>query len=106
MPGRLRRSRDLVAQDLVWHEPGRHQLGGDYRGREAVYGFFSRLMEVTKGSFRLDLQAAFADDEHRVALDVSTTSRGGRSVAVNDVRISRLRDSKVVEFRDAATDHT
>jgi uncharacterized protein len=39
----------LFADDLLWHERGRNQLAGEYRGREAVYGFFARLMEITGG---------------------------------------------------------
>ena len=95
---------DIFAEDLLWHEPGRNQLAGDYRGRDAVYGFFAKLTEVTEGSFHLDLQAVFADDEQGVALVVSTASRGGRSVKVNDAHIFHLRDGKVVEFWNASTD--
>jgi ketosteroid isomerase-like protein len=95
---------DIFAEDLLWHEPGRNQLAGDYRGRDAVYGFFAKLMEVTEGSFHLDLQAVFADDEQGVALVVSTASRGGRSVKVNDAHIFHLGDGKVVEFWNASTD--
>ena len=28
---------DLFAEDLAWHEGGRNQLSGDYRGRETVF---------------------------------------------------------------------
>ena len=94
---------DLFAEDLLWHEPGRNQLPATTRtgGRLRVLG---RLMEVTEGSFHLDLQAVFADDERGVALVVSTASRGGRSVNANDTYIFYLRDGKVVEFWSASTD--
>lgn len=95
---------DLFAEDVLWHVSGRSQLAGDYRGRDAVYGFFGKLMEVTEGSFHLDLHAGFADDEHGVALVVGTASRGGRSIEVNVVHVTHLRDGKVVEFWDASTD--
>jgi uncharacterized protein len=95
---------DLFTEDLLWHEPGRNQLAGDYRGRDAVYEFFGKLMEITEGSFRLDIQTVFADDEHGVALVVSTASRGGRTVQATDAHIFRLRDGKVVEFWNASTD--
>jgi ketosteroid isomerase-like protein len=95
---------DLFAEDLLWHDSGRNQLSGNYRGREAVFGLFGKLMEVTEGSFHLDLHAVFADDEHGVALVVGTASRGGRSIEVNDAHVTHLRDGKVVEFWDASTD--
>jgi ketosteroid isomerase-like protein len=95
---------NLFAEDLLWHDAGRNQTSGEYRGREAVYGFFGKLMEITEGSFRADLHAVFADDEHGVALVVLTASRGGRSVEVNEAHVFHLRDGKVVEFWNASTD--
>lgn len=95
---------NLFAEDLLWHVGGRNQLSGEYRGREAVYGFFGKLMEATEGSFHLDLHAVFADDEHGVALTITTASRGGRSIKVNDADVMHLRDGKVVEFWTASID--
>ena len=95
---------DLFAEDLLWHDAGRNQTSGEYRGRDAVYGFFGKLMEVTEGSFHIDLHAVFADDEHGVALVVITASRGGRSVEVNEAHVFHLRDGKVMEFWNASTD--
>jgi uncharacterized protein len=95
---------DLFAEDVLWHEPGRNQIAGDYRGRDAVYGFFGSLMEATEGSFHLEVQTVFADDERGVALVVSTASRGGRSVEVYDAHVFRLHDGKVAEFWNASTD--
>jgi uncharacterized protein len=89
---------DLFAEDLLWHEPGQNQLSGDYRGREAVYGFFGKLMEVTEGSLSVDLDAVFADDEHGVALVALSASRGGQSVQVSAAQLFHMRDGKVEEF--------
>jgi hypothetical protein len=40
---------DLFAEDLLWHVNGRSQFAGEYRGPEAVFGVFGKLMEVTEG---------------------------------------------------------
>jgi uncharacterized protein len=95
---------DLFAEDLLWHIGGRSQLAKDYRGRDQVYGFFGKLIELTDGSFHLDLHAVFADDEHGVALVVVTASRGGKSVTINEAHIYHLREGKVTEFWDGSTD--
>jgi ketosteroid isomerase-like protein len=88
----------LFAEDLLWHQGGRNQLSGEYRGREAVFGFFGKVMEVTEGSFRADLHAVLADDEHSVGLVVLTASRGGRSIKINALDVMHLRDGKVLEW--------
>ncbi len=89
---------------MLWHEPGRNQLAGDYRGREAVYEFFGKLMEVTEGSLRINLETVFADDEHGVALVVLTASRSGQSVQVNAAQVFHMRDGKVAEFWSVSAD--
>jgi ketosteroid isomerase-like protein len=86
--------------------PDGNQLAGEHRGREAVYGFFGKLMEVTEGSFHLDLHTVLADDEHGVAPAVATASRGGRSMEVNEAQVFHLHDGKVVEFWNAPTDQS
>jgi uncharacterized protein len=95
---------DLFAEDLLWHEPGQSQIAGDYRGREAVYGLFGKLMEVTEGSLRVELDSVFADDEHAVALVVLTASRGGLSAQVNAAQVFHMRDGEVVEFWSVPAD--
>jgi ketosteroid isomerase-like protein len=95
---------ELFAEDLLWHEVGRNQLAGEYCGRDAVYGFFGQLMQVTEGTFHLDVHSILADDEHGVALVVTTASKGDRSMSVNDAHVFHLRDGKVVEFWSASTD--
>jgi uncharacterized protein len=88
---------DGFAADLVWHEGGRNQLTGDHRGREAVFRLFGKLMELTEGSFHLEVHGVLADDEHAVALVGYSASRGARSVKASAVDVMRLRDGKVVE---------
>ena len=95
---------DFFAEDLQWHEGGRNQISGEYGGRDAVFGLFGRLLEITEGSLRIDLHAVFADDEHGVALVTLSSSRDGRSMNVNGVHVMHLRDGKVAEFWNANTD--
>ena len=102
--GDFARLSEVFAEDLLWHEGGRNQVAGDYRGRDAVYAFFGKLMEITEGTFHLDVRAVFADDEHGLALVVTTASRGSLSVKIDDVHILRMRDGKVAEFWTATTD--
>jgi ketosteroid isomerase-like protein len=95
---------DLFAENMVWHESGRNQLTQVYRGRDAVYGLFGRLMELTEGTFHIDLHAVFADDNHGVALVMMTLSRDGKTATTNDAHVFHMRDGKVTEFWDASTD--
>ena len=89
---------DLFAEDIRWHVPGRNQLSGTYDGRAAVYEMFGRLMEVTEGSFRIELRAVLADDEYGATLVDVTARRGVSSFAVTNAHMFRFTGDKVTEF--------
>lgn len=76
--GDLDTVRETLADDVVWHVPGRSQLAGDYRGKDEVFSFFAKLMDVSGGTFRIEVHDILANDEHVVALTRSTAEREGR----------------------------
>jgi len=61
------------------HVKGLSSLDGDYRGPDAVIGFFGRLMEATGGTFGLDIHTIVADDEHAAVLATEHAERNGQS---------------------------
>src|ERR671930_2216500 len=71
---------DLFADDVVWHAPGRNPLAGTYRGKEEVFASFQKVVEMTGGTFKLDIHAILADDEHAVVLTRATGEREGKSL--------------------------
>lgn len=74
---------DLFADDVLFRATGRNQVQGDYRGRDALYGLFGKFMEITEGTFHIDVHAVLADDERGVALAVVTGSVADRSATTN-----------------------
>lgn len=94
----------LLAEDIVWHVAGLGKLNGDYRGPEAVFGFFTRLAEETGGSFTLEVHDILANDEHTVALVTQHGSRGGRSSADRAAHVMHVRGGQIHEFWGATSD--
>jgi ketosteroid isomerase-like protein len=37
-----------IADDILWHVPGRGPISGDFRGHEQVLGFFSALHGIVQ----------------------------------------------------------
>ncbi|MCW2575954.1 MAG: uncharacterized protein JWR28_833 [Modestobacter sp.] len=95
---------DVFAEDIRWHEPGRNQLSGTYEGRTAVYEMFGRLMEITEGSFRIEVRAVLADDDHGTAVVNITARRGENSFSVTNVHVSRFAGDRVAEFWETSGD--
>ncbi len=89
---------EFFAENIVWHSPGHNQLTGDYKGADQVLGLFGRLMELTGGTFHLDVHDVLANDEHGVILATAIAERGGQSLRNNGVNIFNLdKDGKVTE---------
>jgi ketosteroid isomerase-like protein len=87
----------LFADDIKWHVPGRNPLAGDYSGKEEVGAFLGRAMELTNGTFRVDVHDVLANDDHGVALVHSTAERDGKSLDSNDVHVWHIRDGRATE---------
>lgn len=88
----------LFAEDITWHNPGNNPLSGDYVGKEAVFGFFGKLMELTGGTTRLEVHDVVANDEHGVGLVQNHSERGGRTLDTRAVHVWHMRDGKATEF--------
>src|SRR5216117_2366440 len=83
---------ELFADDIVWHAPGRNQLAGTYRGKEEVFGTLQKVAELTGGTFKLEIHAILADDDHAVALTRATGEREGKSLDDNTIQVFHVKD--------------
>jgi len=89
--------REVFHPDLVWHSPGRNQLAGDHRGVEAVLGFFGRTMELTGGTFRVEVHDVVANDEHVVGLNSVAAQRDGKTLNGRNALVFHVRDGRATE---------
>jgi ketosteroid isomerase-like protein len=95
---------ELFAADCVWHVPGNSPISGEHRGREAVFAAFAKTVELSGGSFKIELHDVLANDEHTVALTRATGSRQGRQLSSLDTDVYHISNGKVTEFWSFAED--
>jgi uncharacterized protein len=88
----------MFSSDILWHNGGSNQVSGDYRGHEAVMGFFGKLMEITGGTFQLEVHDVLANDTHGTVLVTARAERDGQPFAVREVNVWHLADGKATEF--------
>lgn len=68
---------ELLAPQVVWHEP--YDYLGTLNGRDAVMDAIRQSVEETHGTFHLEVTDLLASDDHVVALvDFSAERHGGR----------------------------
>jgi uncharacterized protein len=90
---------EFMADDILWHVGGTNVIAGDYRGKEAVFGFFGKLVEETGGTFKAEVHAILADDEHGAALVTNRAERNGKRIEYRAVNVSHTDgEGRVTEF--------
>jgi ketosteroid isomerase-like protein len=90
---------EFMADDIVWHVGGNNVISGDYRGKDAVFGFFGRLMQETGGTFKTEVHDILANDKHGATLVTNTAERKGKSLEWRAVNLSHTdHDGRVTEF--------
>jgi ketosteroid isomerase-like protein len=89
-----------LAADITWHVPGRSPLSGDYRGHDEVIGFFTKAMELSGGTLRVDVDELLADGDRVVALTTVSAQRDGRRWSSPEVHVWRLVGGVAVDFRE------
>jgi ketosteroid isomerase-like protein len=86
---------ELIAPDVVWHEP--YEYLGTLRGREAVLGAIRRSMAETEGTFSLHLTDLLASDQHVVALVDFSAERHGRRMSGREIGVFQVADGRIAE---------
>ena len=86
------------AQDILWHIPGRGPLSRDYRGHTEVLGFISRFMELSDGTFRIQVDDILAKGERVVVLCTESAQRGGRTWSSPQVHVWTVSNGHATVF--------
>jgi len=95
---------EVFSPDLKWHVPGRSPAAGDYNGRDAVFGFFGKLMELSSGTFRVEALDIIGDEKGGVFIMNDTGERNGKKLnSMMTVRV-HIKDGQFVEVWDHAFD--
>jgi len=88
----------LLAEDILWHVPGRGPLSRDYRGHAEVLAFFGRFMEMSNGTFRVRVEEVFANQERVVVLCTESAERAGRSWSSPQVHVWTIKEGRAAVF--------
>jgi uncharacterized protein len=88
----------IFADDIAWHIGGQNQISGDYHGHQEVMAFFGKLMEITGGTFRLEVHDVLANDSHGAVLVTAYAERDGQSLEMREVQTWHLSGGKATEF--------
>jgi uncharacterized protein len=87
----------VFADDVVWHEPGRSSLAGDYKGPEAVLEFLGQLKARSGGTFKIEILDVLSEPERAVVLQRETAERNGKVLDVDAALDFEIHHGKITE---------
>lgn len=103
--GDMKTLSEMIAKDATHHVPGSHTLAGDYKGLDAVLGYYQRLGTETAGSFRVELQHLFADGRgHVMSVHHITAERAGKSLDAMGGIMFRIVGEKITDLDECVED--
>ena len=94
----------VFADDAVWHEDGSAPISGDHKGKQAIFGMFGQVMELSGGSFRPDVHDVCASEAHGVLLFHATGKRNGRELHTPQVLVGHIANGKITEVWNTIAD--
>jgi len=96
--GDLAKLGSLLADDIVWHQPGSSRLSGTYRGVSEVSSLFKQFMEISGGSFQIDrVDAIMANGNLVSAILHFRAERGKHKMAMGGVDLMRIEGGRIKE---------
>ena len=87
----------MLADDVVWHEPGNYDYSGDHRGNAAVVALLRGLAEATAGTFTLAPGEVLTTREYAVTVVHWSAERAGMRAEGDEVAVYRVRAGQVAE---------
>jgi uncharacterized protein len=87
----------LFDPTVTWHAQRLGMLGGDHVGWPAVLNFFAHSMELTRGTFRIEVLDVLANATSSCAVVRSTGQRDPATLDSRQVHVYRLENERVVE---------
>ena len=97
--GDASRLESIVAADVIYHLPGR-TIGGEYRGRRAVFDLWERQKAHMGGRvYKVGVLETLAAGDKVVTLIAGTAESSGRSLAWRGINFYRVSDGQVAECR-------
>jgi uncharacterized protein len=98
--GDIETLKTLFAPNAIWHSVGAGVLPGNYRGLQAILGFFGQLAHETQGTVRAELQTVAASADHVFALHRNRGERKGKTVDTKAVLVFKVEKGVVTEVAE------
>jgi ketosteroid isomerase-like protein len=81
---------ELLAEDVVWHVPGRSPIAGEHRGTAAVVEYFERRRRLADATMRMQPGEVVSEGDSVAQFVTGTAVLGGEEVSWQTIGAYRL----------------
>jgi ketosteroid isomerase-like protein len=95
----------LISPDVVWHQPGHNRFSGTHRGVAAVLQMIGGMMEVSRGTFRIERATRYMENGGWVTVELEfQAQREEARVSQPGIDLLRIEGGRIVEARLFSSD--
>lgn len=96
---------ELLAPDVVWHQPGKNRFSGTRHGLPAVVEMLGGMMDVSRGTFRIERASRYMENSGWVTIELEFfAERNGVNLAQPGIDLLKIDNGKIVEVRLFSSD--
>jgi len=96
--GDRERIREVLSEDIAWHDPYPPPHGGDLSGREAVLrDVFDAAAQLTDGTTRLWVETVTATDRHAAAVVGWSSTVRGKTMSSRELAVFHVESGRIIE---------
>jgi ketosteroid isomerase-like protein len=103
--GDIETLKTIFSADANWHAQAAGVLPGNYRGAQAILGFFGQLAHETDGTMRVEPLTTAASGDHVFILQRVTGSRKSKTLDIKAVLVFTVAKGVVTEVNDFPGDY-
>ena len=103
--GDMETLRSMMTGDATHHVPGSHPLSGDFKGIDAVLGYYGKLYEASAGTFKVELRNILVDGRgHAISVHRFTAERNGKKIDETGGIVFRIVGDKITDLDECVED--
>ena len=88
----------LLAEDVIWHQPGNSQLSGLHSGKKEVFEHLGKFMSLSGNTFRVTkVESVMANDDKVAATMHFMAERPDRTLSMDGVDVMRIEGGTIKE---------
>lgn len=88
----------LLADDIIWHQPGKGIQSGVYKGKPDLFAHLGNFMKWSNGTFAIDHIEYITDNGQLVTASINfKAEKDNRSISMKGVDLLRIQENLITE---------